>query len=469
MSLQIFDSKSQSLRAFEPLKSGEAKIYVCGPTVQSAPHVGHLRSAVAFDIVARWIRIGSGLKVSLARNVTDIDDKILASAVDQGIDWKDLAKQVEAIFDGYYRDANAEVSIEPHATEHIGDMISLIEKLIDRGHAYVANDGSANVFFDSSSWAAYGELTNQKLENMDGETDGTHGRRNPQDFALWKASKPEEPASAAFDSPWGKGRPGWHIECSAMTAAIFGDAFDIHGGGLDLRFPHHENELAQSRASGCEFANFWMHNGLVTVAGQKMSKSLGNGVSVEELFAQGSAAAVRYWLGSAHYRSTLDYSSASISESAAAVSRIFNFFKRAGLVISAPKLVELSDGAVEDIAAKLPSEFVMAMNYDFNVPEALGVLHETIRTANSKLDAGEDFSFEAAAAHAMVLTLGFGMPPKVEIDGALAAIVEDLIAQRNYAREEKDFARADQIRAELANLGVSIEDTQSGTTWSVNG
>ena len=469
MSLHIFDSKSQSLRAFEPLTDGEVKIYVCGPTVQSAPHVGHLRSAVAFDIVARWIRIGSGLKVSLARNVTDIDDKILASAVERSVDWKDLARDVEAIFDGFYREVNAEVAIEPHATEHVGDMISLIEKLIERGHAYVANDGSANVFFDSSSWVSYGELTNQKLENMDGETDGTHGRRNPQDFALWKASKPEEPESAAFDSPWGKGRPGWHIECSAMTAAIFGDAFDIHGGGLDLRFPHHENELAQSRAAGFEFAKLWMHNGLVTVAGQKMSKSLGNGVSVDELFAQGSSAAVRYWLGSAHYRSTLDYSAASISESASAVSRIFNFFKRAGLKINAPKLGELSDAAVAGIAAKLPSPFVLAMNSDFNVPEALGVLHETIRNGNAKVDAGEDFSTEVAAAEAMVLTLGFGMPSKVEIDGELADVVEDLIAQRNYAREAKDFARADEIRAELANLGVSIEDTQSGTTWSVNG
>lgn len=469
MSLQIFDSKSQSLRAFEPLTAGEARLYVCGPTVQSAPHVGHLRSAVAFDIVARWIRIGAGLKVRLARNVTDIDDKILASAVEQQLDWRQLAKDVEKIFDSYYRDVNASVEIDPHATEHIGDMIALIEKLIERGHAYVANDGSANVFFDSSSWPSYGELTNQKLENMDGETDGTHGRRNPQDFALWKASKTDEPATAAFDSPWGKGRPGWHIECSAMTASIFGEAFDIHGGGLDLRFPHHENELAQSRAAGYDFANFWMHNGLVTVGGQKMSKSLGNGVSVSDLFAQGSPAAVRYWLGSAHYRTTLDYSTASISESAAAVSRVFNFFKRANVEIDAPALGQLTDDAVADIAANLPSDFVLAMNYDFNVPEALGVLHETIRQANSKLDAGEDFSREAEATRAMVLALGFGMVEQVDIDGELADVVEDLIAQRNYAREQKDFAKADEIREQLANLGVSIEDTQNGTTWSVNG
>jgi cysteinyl-tRNA synthetase len=469
VSLQIFDSKSQSLRAFEPLNDGEARLYVCGPTVQSAPHVGHLRSAVAFDIVARWIRIGSGMKVSLARNVTDIDDKILASAVDQQIDWRQLAKDVEEIFDGYYRDVNAEVAIEPHATEHIGDMIALIEKLLERGHAYVANDGSANVFFDSSSWGAYGELTNQKLENMDGETDGTHGRRHPQDFALWKASKADEPASAAFDSPWGKGRPGWHIECSAMTASIYGESFDIHGGGLDLRFPHHENELAQSRAAGYDFANLWMHNGLVTVGGQKMSKSLGNGVSVSDLFAQGSPAAVRYWLGSAHYRTTLDYSTASISESAAAVSRVFNFFKRANIAIDAPTLGQLTDDVVADIAAHLPSEFVLAMNYDFNVPEALGVLHETIRHANSKLDGSEDFSREAEAARAMVLALGFGIVEQVAIDGELADVVEDLIAQRNNAREQKDFAKADEIRAQLANLGVSIEDTQNGTTWSVNG
>jgi cysteinyl-tRNA synthetase len=304
---------------------------------------------------------------------------------------------------------------------------------------------------------------------MDGETDGTHGRRHPQDFALWKASKADEPASAAFDSPWGKGRPGWHIECSAMTASIYGESFDIHGGGLDLRFPHHENELAQSRAAGYDFANLWMHNGLVTVGGQKMSKSLGNGVSVSDLFAQGSPAAVRYWLGSAHYRTTLDYSTASISESAAAVSRVFNFFKRANIAIDAPTLGQLTDDVVADIAAHLPSEFVLAMNYDFNVPEALGVLHETIRHANSKLDGSEDFSREAEAARAMVLALGFGIVEQVAIDGELADVVEDLIAQRNNAREQKDFAKADEIRAQLANLGVSIEDTQNGTTWSVNG
>ena len=304
MSLSLQDSKTGQLRAFAPIKPGEASIYVCGPTVQSAPHLGHLRSAVAFDIIANWLRIGHGLDVKMVRNVTDIDDKVLANAKEQGRDWRELAAEVDALFNSVYESIGAGVENRPHATEHIAGMISLIETLIERGHAYQA-DGSANVFFDTASWSSYGELTNQKLENMEGEAIGG-GRRAAHDFALWKAPKVGEPETAAWDSPWGVGRPGWHIECSAMTYAEFGESFDIHGGGLDLRFPHHENELAQSSAAGYEFASYWMHNGLVTVSGQKMSKSLGNGVSVDEVFDQGSPAAVRYWLGSAHYRSNLD-------------------------------------------------------------------------------------------------------------------------------------------------------------------
>ena len=453
MSLNLFDSKTQSLRTFAPLKPGAVTMYVCGPTVQSAPHVGHLRSAVAFDIVANWLRIGHGLKVTVARNVTDIDDKILLNATEQGVDWQDLAVSVEAIFNGVYQSLGAGVDLTPHATAHIDDMISLIERLVGLGHAYQATDGSANVFFDSASWSRYGELTNQKLENMEGEDGASHGRRNAHDFALWKASKQDEPASAAFDSPWGKGRPGWHIECSAMSHALFGESFDIHGGGLDLRFPHHENELAQSAAAGYDFAAYWMHNGLVTVGGQKMSKSLGNGVSVDELFAAGSPSAVRYWLGSAHYRTTLDYSPSAIQDATAAVARVQNFLKRAG-----------------DVAAGgIPVEFAAAMNNDFNVAEALGVLHDTVRAGNAALDANQDASALAQAVLAMAEVLGFNLDQPREIDADFAARVESLIELRRQARAEKNFSRADEFRDELTKLGVTIEDTANATTWSLHG
>ena len=444
MSLSIYDSKAAALRSFEPLVPGKVGIYVCGPTVQSGPHVGHLRSAVAFDIIANWLRVGHNFEVKMVRNVTDIDDKVLANAQELGRDWRELAIEVEAIFESVYGAIGAGADEQPHATEHIAGMISIIEELIARGHAYRV-EGSANVFFDTASWASYGELTRQKLENMDGEAIGG-GRRAAHDFALWKTAKPGEPETAAWDSPWGKGRPGWHIECSAMTFAVFGETFDIHGGGLDLRFPHHENELAQSRAVGYGFANYWMHNGLVTVGGQKMSKSLGNGVSVDEFFSQGSPAAVRYWLGSAHYRSTLDYSPNAIADAQAAVSRVQNVLA---------KNPEAPSGAI-------PLDFISAMDADFNVPLALGVLHDAVRAVNS----GDDSAIPAVVAMAGVL----GIAAEVtEVSPELAAKVEALLEQRTVARANKDFSRSDAIREELNQLGVSIEDTANGTTWSING
>ncbi|MEY4310083.1 MAG: hypothetical protein RLZ71_9 [Actinomycetota bacterium] len=445
MTLHLYDSKAAALRAFEPLRQGEVGIYVCGPTVQSAPHVGHLRSAVAFDIIANWLRVGHGYQVKLVRNVTDIDDKILVNAKEQGKDWRELAVEVEGVFNSVYESIGAEVEIRPHATAHIPGMIALIERLIERGHAYQADNGSANVYFDTASWGSYGELTRQKLENMEGEEIG-RGRRAAHDFALWKAPKDGEPDTAAWDSPWGRGRPGWHIECSAMTLSELGETFDIHGGGLDLRFPHHENELAQSAAAGYGFANYWMHNGLVTVGGQKMSKSLGNGVSVEEFFEQGSPAAVRYWLGSAQYRSTLDYSPASIAEAEAAVSRILGFIERSGVTQ----------------AGSVPVEFAEAMDNDFNVPAALAVLHDTVRAGNS----GDETAAPKVLAMAEILGIRAN---RAEASAELATKVEQLLAERKEARANKDFARSDAIRDELNQLGVTIEDTANGTTWSLNG
>ena len=452
--MKIFDSKLQGLAEFVPLERGKVAIYVCGPTVQSAPHIGHLRSAVAFDIVARWLRIGHGYDVTLVRNVTDIDDKILVNAAEQKKDWRELASEVEAGFNAVYDSLGASVSQSPHATEHINDMISLIERLIERGHAYQAENGTANVFFDTASHPGYGELTNQKLENLEGEAIGG-GRRAPHDFALWKSAKAGEPESAAWDSPWGKGRPGWHIECSAMTLSALGESFDIHGGGLDLRFPHHENELAQSRAAGYEFAKHWMHNGLVTVSGTKMSKSLGNGVSVEELFAQGSPAAVRYWLASAHYRSPLDYSPNSMSEAVTALFRITNFARRASEIASAADI-------------KLPTEFVEAMDSDFNVPVALGVLHDTVRVGNTALDSGDNTTVSRALSEVvrMADALGLDLSSNEKVATAeTIELIEGLIAKRNRARTDKDYALADLVRAELTAMGVTIEDQADQTVW----
>jgi cysteinyl-tRNA synthetase len=396
----------------------------------------------------------------MVRNVTDIDDKILLNATEQGVDWQVLARDVEQVFNEVYESINANVELRPHATDHIAGMIELIELLISRGHAYASTDGSGNVFFDAGSWPAYGELTNQKLENLEGEADASHGRKNPHDFALWKSTKANEPESAAWPSPWGSGRPGWHIECSAMTRAILGEKFDIHGGGLDLRFPHHENELAQSRAAGFEFANNWMHNGLVTVGGQKMSKSLGNGVSVPELFEQGSANAIRYWLGSAHYRTTLDYSLENIADAVGAMSRIQNFVKRASATTSVDEKFS---------ADALPQPFVDAMNSDFGVPAALAALHERVRAGNAALDSGGDVGSHLASVLAMLEVLGITVEAEEEVDEDFAARVGSLIEQRRNARDNKDFALADQIRDELQQMGVTIEDTPTQTTWSLNG
>lgn len=452
--MKIFDSKLQGLADFVPLQPGKVAMYVCGPTVQSAPHVGHLRSAVAFDIVARWLRLGHGYEVTLVRNVTDIDDKILVNAAEQKKDWRELATEVEAGFNVVYDSLGANVSLSPHATEHIDGMILLIERLIERGHAYAAGNGTANVFFDTESLGTYGELTNQKLENLEGEAIGG-GRRAAHDFALWKSAKPGEPETASWESPWGRGRPGWHIECSAMTLSELGETFDIHGGGLDLRFPHHENELAQSRAAGYEFAKHWMHNGLVTVSGTKMSKSLGNGVSVEELFAQGSPAAVRYWLVSAHYRSPLDYSPNAMAEAVSALSRITNFARRASEITS--------PGEIE-----LPSEFVEAMDSDFNVPVALGVLHDTVRAGNTALDSADTEAVTRAlgAVVRMMDVLGLDLTSNQKVATAeTIELIEGLIAKRNQARADKDYALADLVRAELTAMGVTIEDQADQTVW----
>ena len=459
MALELFDSKTQELRPFTPLTAGHVEMYVCGPTVQSAPHLGHLRSALVYDILRRWL-IATNHTVTMVRNVTDIDDKVLVNAGSR--DWIEFAREVELTFDEAYLALNIlEPTHKPHATEHIAEMIELTRKLIQLGHAYQATDGSANVFFDTTSWPEYGELTNQKLENMEGESDVTFGRKSPNDFALFKAHKSDEPETAAWETPWGKARPGWHIECSAMAKYFLGESFDIHGGGLDLRFPHHENELAQSRAAGDQFANFWTHNALVTINGNKMSKSLGNGVSVKDLEQAGSWGAIRYWLSSAQYRSNLDYSESSIRDAQAALDRITGFLKRTTNV----KVIEID-------YAKLPQAFTDALNADLNVPGALAVLHDVVRAGNTAFDASDTEklldSVEQVKAMIHVLGLTFVYQEPV-ISEELQRQVEELLTKRQEAKLAKDFALADQIRAEIEDLGVTLKDMKDQTMWSFNG
>ena len=486
MSLSLYDSHSQTVRGFEPLAHGKVGIYLCGPTVQSEPHVGHLRSALVYDQLRRWLS-AKGLQVTLVRNVTDIDDKVLANAVERGQDWWALAYQMELEFNAAYRAlAITPPTYEPRATASIPEMLALIERLIAAGYAYQAEDGSADVYFAASKWAAYGELTNQKIDDMadaGDEVGAGRGKRDARDFALWKAAKPGEPASATWQTRFGAGRPGWHIECSAMSTKYLGSQFDIHGGGLDLRFPHHENELAQSRAAGDKFANFWLHNGLVNVAGNKMSKSLGNSIYAADLLDQGSPLVIRYWLGSAHYRSVLDYSPAVIGEAQAALERVTGFLKRATEVAGAAASIDvIAQNDLKALAAlygNLPTAFVAAMDDDLSIPSALAAVYEAVRAGNTAIDAGDSpaVAANAVAVRSMLTVLGIDpLAPEWNEAGAesgehaaLDSLIQTLIAERNTARANKDFSRADAIRDQLTAAGIVLRDGSDTTHWSVNG
>ena len=472
MTVRLYDSKAQALRDFVPLREGRVGMYVCGPTVQSSPHIGHLRSALVYDILRRWFSY-RGYDVTFVRNVTDIDDKILAAAdeVDsKPEEWWALAYRVELEFTAAYASLGIlPPTYEPRATASVQQMQQLIARLIEKGHAYPAPDGSGDVYFDTSSWPSYGELTRQSRDHMEAAADADpRGKRDPRDFALWKGRKPEEPASAAWESPWGPGRPGWHIECSAMAARYLGEEFDLHGGGLDLRFPHHENELAQSTADGQGFARYWVHNGLVNVGGQKMSKSLGNSVYASDLLELASPLAVRYLLGAAHYRSTLDYQPPSLAEAEAAVDRVRSFLVRVERRLAGTRFAGVGSPVIPDV-------FAAAMDDDLGVPQALAVLHDTVRAGNQALDAEE--LHEAAQLHGQVVAMVevLGIDPRNEhwapdagpAASALDVLVTRLIEDRQAARDARDFAAADRIRAELAAAGITIEDSQTGTHWSL--
>jgi cysteinyl-tRNA synthetase len=473
VTLKLYDSRSQSLRDFVPLEKGKVGIYLCGPTVQSLPHLGHLRSALVYDQLVRWFQT-LGNDVTLIRNVTDIDDKVLDNAKAEKRSWWSLAFECEQAFASAYRKINIGTpTYEPRATGNIIEMIELIQLLIAKGHAYQV-ENTADVFFSASSWKNYGELTNQDKDDLIADTEAdSRGKKDPRDFALWKAHKDKEPLDASWESPFGRGRPGWHIECSAMSVKYLGTNFDIHGGGLDLRFPHHENELAQSTAAGQKFANYWLHNGLVNVAGAKMSKSAGNSILVKDVLTESNALAVRYYLGSAQYRSVLDYNEGVIEEAEAAIERIAAFLNRAGRKLSKEKLAKSSS----KVSTSLPKKFIDAMNDDLNMPAALAVLHESVRAGNTALDS--DQLDEAAEAYFAVLgivnvlninpldRIWQNQGPADEALKSLGVLVQSLIEQRNLAREKKDFETSDRIRDQLKIAGITLEDEAGSTNWSL--
>ncbi|MEO5743587.1 MAG: cysteine--tRNA ligase [Terracoccus sp.] len=487
MTLQLFDTSAREQRDFTPREPGRVGIYICGLTTQGEPHIGHIRFAVAFDVLRRWLEVGHGYEVTLVHNVTDIDDKVLRKAAESGQPWFALSYRNErhtaAALDAL---GVLPATYEPRATGHVPDMVTLMETLIEKGHAYAAPDGSGDVYFDVRSWPDYGSLSHQSIDDMANADDADpRGKRDPRDFALWKGRKAGEPESASWPTPFGPGRPGWHLECSAMARRWLGDEFDIHGGGIDLRFPHHENEQAQSRAAGLGFARYWLHNAWVTVKGEKMGKSLGNALAVRELLKTTRPIALRYYLTAAHYRSMIEYHEGSLGEAAAAVERIEGFLERAsrrgeisGSAAAGPA-TDRPDAAEPASAPPFPPEFVDSMNADLGVSGALAVIHDTVRAGNSALDDGDDEAALAAAAAVVAMTDVLGVNPLAEhwhheagagavaADEALDALVRGQLDSRQAARQERDFDRADAIRDQLAAMGIEITDTPSGARWAL--
>ena len=459
-SLKLYDTATRAVRDFQPLKKGEVSMYVCGATVQAAPHVGHIRSGVNFDILRRWL-MASGYNVTFIRNVTDIDDKILHKAIHEAAPWWAVAMKYERAFADAYDALNVlPPTYEPRATGHITQMIELMQKLIDNGSAYAPGNG--DVYLEVRKLKNYLTLSNQKLDDLlpAGDADETF-KKDPRDFALWKAAKPGEPS---WPTPWGDGRPGWHLECSAMAHAYLGSDFDIHGGGLDLVFPHHENEIAQSQAAGYGFAKLWMHNAWVTTSGEKMSKSLGNSLLVMEVLKRVRGIELRWYLGSAHYRSMLEFSFEALEESAVAFRRIESFLKRS----------KETSGEVKPV---ISVEFAELMNDDLAVPQALALIAEWQRSGNTALTSGnqKEVTKNAGFIRGALSILGcdpfdphFGGSSSSDLTSAVDGLIAALLEQREAARIRKDFAAADSIRDRITAMGISIEDTPQGPRWSMN-
>jgi cysteinyl-tRNA synthetase len=468
VAFHLYDTASRQIRELVPVVPGRVSIYHCGLTVQGPPHIGHIRKEVVFDVLRRWLE-RSGLEVAIVANVTDIDDKILAKGVEQGRPWFAVAYENERALHAAYEVLGCiPPTYEPRATGVVPEMIEMMQTLIERGHAYAAGDGSGDVYFDVRSWPAYGELSNQKVDDMlPAEDAPAEGKRDGRDFALWKGHKPEDPESASWPTPWGRGRPGWHLECSAMAAKYLGHEFDIHGGGLDLRFPHHENELAQSRAAGQAFARSWMHNAMLNLSGAKMSKSVGNTLTVSEVVKRVRPIDLRYYLAASHYRSIVEFSEESLAEAATAFQRIEGFVRRAAS-LGGPG--ELGD---------VPADFAAAMDDDLSVPAALAILQGRVSEGNSLLAAGSSTALAAVLAEVRSMLDVLGLDPLSSTwdrggDDAASAqvidsLVEGLLEQRQQARATKDFATADRVRDQLAAAGIEIEDTPQGARWSVKG
>lgn len=521
--LRVYNTESHTTSAFHPLTPGQVRMYVCGATVQSAPHIGHMRAAVAFDVVRRWLT-RLGYDVVFVRNVTDIDDKILAKAAQANQRWWARAYHYERVFTHAYAQLGViPPTYEPHATGEMPEMIALVKRLIERGHAYevldAAGHGTGNVYFSVPSWPDYGALTHQTSGTLSSNSllqaqqpsvqqdedariademgpsvdqvgedkynpsddSDANLKRDPRDFALWKAAKDSEPADARWQADFGHGsvwgRPGWHLECSAMSHRYLGDDFDIHGGGLDLRFPHHENEMAQSRAAGWGFAHTWMHSAWVTAKGEKMSKSLGNGLAVDALLAHCSVWVARYALASVHYRAMLEWSDQTLQEAQAAYERITRFVSAAGeYVHGQPSREEITTLSADN----LEQAFVDAMNEDFAVSQALGVVFATIRETNQLMQNAhteqEKVRANLVQVRAMLDCLGLDplspvwkqekaeQAPEHE---ALESLVSSQLQARQQARAERNFALADQIRDNLTAAGIVVEDTAQGPRWSV--
>ncbi len=473
MTFRLYDTASREVRDFVPLEPGRAGLYLCGLTVQSEPHVGHLRSGVVFDVLQRWLT-RRGYEVTFIRNVTDIDDKILARAEAEGRPWFELASTVKRQLDAAYAALNvAPPTYEPSATGHVPEMLELVEQLVDRGHAYAAEDGSGDVYFDVRSWPSYGELTRQGIDDMEAAADADpRGKRDPRDFALWKGSKEGEPVTASWPSPWGRGRPGWHLECSAMAGKYLGPAFDVHGGGVDLRFPHHENEQAQSRAAGRPFAACWMHNAWITTAGEKMGKSLGNALVVSSVLERVRGIELRFYMVASHYRSHVEFGFEALDEAAAGFRRVEGFLERVGL------------GAARDDTppADLPAAFEAALDDDLGTPAAVAVLHETVREGNRLLDAGERVEARSRGAAVVAMLDALGLDPadpawrgttsgagrrEEQLEASLDSLLGALLEERAAARAAKDFATADRIRDRVKAAGIEVEDTPDGPRWSL--